>query len=397
MLRRLRSLIPTSPLPWHWHARFYRALLAAILVLAAVGAVVSVLVQRGSDESPAAAPGGLEASPDSSKALKALKALTPEQKADAVVAAGIDPSSAERTVSKAQLGGIVIGPDDWAAGGASLVKRLRAAGGSGERVPPLIIGLQEGGVYRAYPDLPPAETQLEIGLGGDPQAARGWSESTAKALKAAGFDVNLGPLADVAGPASPIADRSFSDDPALASALVGAAVKGCKSTGLACAVPHFPGLGAASDDTDINPATVSLDPASLGARDLAAFRAAFDAGAPATVLSLAFYTAYDPVTPAALSPEIATGLLRGELGFEGLAISDDLSAGSIAAGLGAPEAAVQAISAGTDLVVVDDPVLAGQARAAILAAAKEGTVSEQRLDEAATRVLELKKKLGLLP
>ena len=301
---------------------------------------------------------------------KALGALSPEQKADAVVAAGIDPASAVDTVSKAQLGGVVIGPDDWSAGGAGLVRRIRDAGASGGRVPPFVIGLQEGGVYRAYPDLPPAESQLDIGLTGDPQAARAWSEGTAKALKSAGFDMNLGPLADVAGPASPIADRSFSDDPDLATTLVGAAVKGCEGTGIACAVPHFPGLGAASDDTDVNPATVSLDPASLEARDLGAFRAAFDAGAPATVLSLAFYTAYDPVVPAALSPEIATDLLRGELGFEGLAISDDLSAGAIAAGLGAPEAAVQAIAAGTDLVMVDEPAQAGQARRAIVKGAR---------------------------
>jgi len=392
--QRLKSLIPTSPFPWQWHARFYRALLVAILVLSAAGAVISVLAQRESEDEPRAAAPGPKASP---AVTKALDALTPQQKADAVVAAGIDPSSAVETASKAQLGGVVIGADDWAGGGAGLVKRVRDAGVAGGRVPPLVIGLQEGGIYRAYPDLPPPESQLDIGLTGDPQAARAWSEGTAKALKSAGFDLNLGPLADVAGPASSIADRSFSDDPELATTLVGAAVKGCRGTGIACAVAHFPGLGAASADTDANPATVSLDPASLETRDLGAFRAAFDAGAPATVLSLAFYTAYDPVTPAALSPEVATDLLRGELGFEGLAISDDLSAGAIVAGLGAPEAAVQAISAGTDLAVVDDPSQAAQARTAILKAVKDGGISEERLDDAVTRVLELKRQLRLLP
>ena len=394
MWGRLRSLIPTSPLPWHWHARFYRALLITILVLSAAGAVISVLLQRESGEGPGAAGAGLKTSPAVSKALDAL---TPEQKADAVVAAGIDPSSAVATVSKAQLGAVVIGPEDWAAGGAGLVRQVRDAGASGGRIPPFVIGLQEGGVYRAYPDLPPAESQLDIGLTGDPRAAKEWSEGTAKALRSAGFDLNLGPLADVAGPASPIADRSFSDDPSLATSLVGAAVKGCEGTGIACAVPHFPGLGAASDNTDISPATVSLDDASLRVRDLSAFVAAFDAGAPATVLSLAFYTAYDPIVPAALSPEIATDLLRGELGFEGLAISDDLSAGAITAGLGSPEAAVQAIAAGTDLVMVDDAAQAGQVRTAIAKGVKEGGISEQRLDDAVARVLQLKKQLGLLP
>lgn len=394
MRQRLKSLIPTSPFPWHWHARFYRALLVAILVLSAAGAVVSVLLQRGADDEPDSAGAAVRTAP---AVTKALGRLTPAQKADAVVAAGVDASSAVAAVSKTQLGGVVIGPDDWASGGAGLVRRVRTAGASGDRVPPFVIGLQEGGVYRAYPDLPPAESQLDIGLTGDPRGAREWSEGTAKALRSAGFDLNIGPLADVSGPANPIADRSFSDDPDLAAILVGAAVKGCEGTKIACAVPHFPGLGAASDDTDVNPATVSLDPASLRARDLEAFRAAFDAGAPATVLSLAFYTAYDPITPAALSPEIATDLLRGDLGFRGLAISDDLSAGAITAGLGAPEAAVQAISAGTDLVMVDDPAQARQARTAIAKAIKTGGISEQRLDQAAARVLMLKKQLGLLP
>lgn len=394
MLRRLRSLIPTSPLPWHWHTNINRGLLAGILALAAIGAVVSVLLQRdGDDEGEAAAPAP-KASP---VVLKAVKGLTPRQKADSVVAAGIEPRAAKKEVSGAQLGGVVIGPDDWAAGGSALVKRVRAAGSSRGRIPPLVIGLQEGGVYRSYPDLPPAESQLDIGIDADSAAARAWSERTATALKRAGFDVNLAPLADVATLDSPVADRAFSDDPGLVSALTVAAVKGCKGTGLACAVPHFPGLGAVSDDTDVSPASVSLDRGSLRARDLAPFRAAFDAGAPATVLSLASYVAYDPVTPAALSPAVATGLLRGELGFKGLAISDDLSAGSIAAGVGAPEAAVQAIAAGTDLAFVDDPALANQARAAILAAAKDGTLSLERLDAAASRVLTLKKSLGLLP
>ena len=394
MRKRLKSLIPTSPFPWHWHARFWRALLAAILILAALGAVASVIVQRQGDEDSGATTTVQASSP---AVAKALKGLSPEEKADAVVAAGIDTSSGEGAVAASQLGGIVVGPEDWAGGGAGFVRRLRAAGATGGRIPPLVIGLQEGGTYRAYPDQPPAERQLDIGIGGDPAAARAWSEETAAALKRAGFDVNLAPLADVATLDSPVADRAFGDDPALVASLTAAAVKGCQATGLACAVAHFPGLGGASDDTDVNPATVGLDTESLEARDLVPFRAAFDAGVPATVLSLASYIAYDPVTPAALSTSVATDLLRDDLGFKGLAISDDLSSGSIAVGLGAPEAAVQAITAGTDLAVVGDPAQAAKARAAILAAAKEGTLPQERLDEAAARVLALKKQLGLLP
>ncbi len=125
--------------------------------------MISVLVQRSSDDDPGSTAPAVKASP---AVAKALGALSPEQKADAVVAAGVDPASAVTTVTKAQLGGVVIGPDDWSAGGAGLVRRVREAGASGGRVPPFVIGLQEGGVYRAYPDLPPAESQLDIGLSG---------------------------------------------------------------------------------------------------------------------------------------------------------------------------------------------------------------------------------------
>lgn len=363
-----------------------QALLIGILVLAAAGAIASVLIQRGGEEEPDVAP-TLESTPE---ARKAVRALSLEQKAGAVLAAGADGSG-----RAAGAGAAVIGADAWAAGGPGLIERLRRSGGA-KGSPPLIVGVQEGGNYRAYPDLPPAQSELQVGLTGDPATARSWSAETAGAMKRAGFDLNLGPVADVATIDSPIADRAFSDEPELTSAMTAAAVRGCKQSGLACAVKHFPGLGGASDDTAVSPATVSLDTAALEARDLAPFRAAFDAGAPAVVLSLAFYAAYDPITPAALSSIVATEVLRGELGFEGLAISDDLSSGAISAGLGAPEAAVQALAAGTDLVVVSDPGSAQAARAAILQAARDGGLSQARLDEAVARIFELKQRLGVL-
>ena len=115
------------------------------------------------------------------------------------------------------------------------------------------------------------------------------------------------------------------------------------------------------------------------------------------MISLAFFAAYDPVTPGALSPAIATDLLRGELDFEGVAVTDDLSSGAISAGIGAPDAAVQALAAGADLAVVSDPAEAQKARMAILSAAHSGEIPRDRLDQAAARVLTLKEQLGLLP
>jgi beta-N-acetylhexosaminidase len=387
-LRRLRSRIPTSPLPWHWHTHINRGVLAGIVVLAVAGALAAVLSQRGSSD---------EASSPKGEAA-ALGKRSLEQKVDSLLVSGFDdPAGAEARLRSAELGGIVVGAEDWAAGGRGLVSRLRRAGASGAgRVPPLLVARQEGGAYRSYPDLPPAVRQLDVGAQADPAIAQSWALEAGAALGKAGFDLNLAPLADVATLDSPVADRAFSDDPALVAAMVSAAARGCRQSGLACAFSHFPGLGAASDDTATGPATVSLDRAALAARDLEPFRAAFAAGAPATVLSLAFYAAYDPVTPAALSPAIATGLLRDELKFKGVAITDDLGSGAITAGVGAPEAAVQAIAAGSDLVVIDDPAQAKQAREALLEAARSGALPPERLDQAAARVLKLKRELGML-
>ena len=217
------------------------------------------------------------------------------------------------------------------ASGTALVGGLRAAGRDGDRIPPLIVTTQEGGGYRALADLPPEETQLAIGDAGSFAAAEDWATRTGEALAAAGIDLNLSPVADVATLDSPLADRAFSDDAALAAELTAGAVRGCRAAEIACAALHFPGLGAASQDTSRGRPRSASTRRRSAARDLQAFEAAFAEGVPAVVLSLAFYTSYDPVTPGALAEPVATGLLREELGFEGVAITDDLGGGAVRA------------------------------------------------------------------
>jgi beta-N-acetylhexosaminidase len=328
--------------------------------------------------------------------------LSPEELVDQVLLLGFDGTDASAPffdeVRTRQLGGVLVEAPNWpdAGSGSALVAALREAGGQGGRIPPLIVTSQEGGPYRALADLPPEQTELEIGNSASPAVAERWARQTCAALAGAGFDLNLSPVADVATLDSPIADRSFSDDPAIAAQLTAAAVRGCREAGLASAALHFPGLGAASQDTSQGPATVSLDPASLASRDLQAFGAAFAERVPAVVLSLAFYAAYDPVTPGALSPQVATGLLRDQLGFEGLAISDDLGSGAVRSGDPVAKAAVQALAAGADLIQIGSPADQVGAREAIVEAVAEGALPRERLAEAAGRVLELKGRRGLL-
>ena len=170
---------------------------------------------------------------------------------------------------------------------------------------------------------------------------------------------------------------------------------GCEKAKVACAPGRFPGLGAATQDTDRGPATVSLDDASLAVRDLVPFESAIKARVPAVVVSLAFYSAYDAVTPAAMAPDIVTGLLREKLRFEGVAITDDLGAGAVKATGSVPDAAVQAIAAGSDMVQIGSPRDQEGVREALLDAVDDGTLSKDRLASAAARVLELKSSLGV--
>jgi beta-N-acetylhexosaminidase len=326
-----------------------------------------------------------------------------EDLADQVLLLGFDGTDASAPIvaelGSRELGGVLVEQRNWvdSASGTALIAELSATGATGDRVPPLIVGTQEGGSYRSYPDLPPSQSALEMGDQDDPGRVEAWARETAAALSQAGFHLNLFPVADVATLDSPVADRAFSDDPGTVAVLTDAAVRGCRDAGLGCAPLHFPGLGGASQDTAAGPATVSVDAGTLAARDLEPFRAAVEARVPAVVLSLALYAAHDPITPGALTPAVATGLLRDELGFEGVAITDDLSSGAVKATYRVPDAAVAALAAGADLIQVSRPEDQGRVREAIVAAAESGELDPARLAEAAERVLELKRSLGLTP
>jgi beta-N-acetylhexosaminidase len=385
---------------------YARRRLTAVLLAAAATAVVWAAAFRGGGEgTPQGEPGRGVSDP----VADLVRDLSAPQQVDQVLLLGYDGTQATRAIvdelQRHDLGGILLDSRNFADPGqlSSLARVLRTVSLSsdgreaeGGRIPPLIVAPQEGGAYRAFATLPPAETQLEIGDSGSAPAAEEWGREAGEALRAAGIDLALMPVADVATLDSPIADRSFSDDPPVAATLTAAAVRGCRMARIACAALHFPGLGAASQDTDEGPATVTLDAAGLSGRDLEAFRAAFAEGIDAVVLSHAFYAAYDPVTPASLAAPVATGLLRDELRFDGVAITDDLGAGAIKSGYSVPEAAVAAIQAGADLLRIDSPRDQRGVREAVLEAVESGLIENQRLAEAAGRVLELKRSRRLI-
>jgi beta-N-acetylhexosaminidase len=373
-----------------------RAVALAVVAVAIAG--IAILLVGGGDDAPD--------EPDplagfATETAERVARMTPAQLADQVLLLGFEGTDGTApfldVVGTRQLGGVLVDSPNWidSASGTALVGAIRAAGRGPGRIPPLLVAAQEGGEYRAFEDLPPERTELEVGDGGSVEAAEEWALEAAQALRSAGFDLNLFPVADIATLDSPIADRAFSDDPAQVIEMTAAAVRGCRLAGLACAALHFPGLGGASADTDHGPATVGLDAATIESRDAAPFAFAVAEGMPAVVLSLAFYAAYDPVTPAALSEPVATGLLRDELGFAGVAITDDLGAGAVRSGYSVPKAAVAALAAGSDLIRIDAPDDQPGVQEAIVAAVDSGELEESRLRQAAARVIELKRLRGL--
>ena len=371
----------------------------ALAVLVAVLALTWLILLRGGGDSgdAPAPPAGVSA-----EVSARVEQMSPVQLADQVLLLGFDGTNPSAEIvddlTRHEYGGVFVDADNWvdADQGAKLVAALRAAGREQGRIPPLIAASQEGGQYRSFADLPPERNELEVGDEGSPKAAEDWAHDAAASLRSAGFDLDLFPIADIATLDSPLADRAFSDDPALVTELTAASIRGCNRAGLACAALHFPGLGAASEDTDRGPATIGLDAAGLEARDLAPFEAGFDEGMPGVVLSLGFYVAYDAVTPGALAEPVATGLLRDQLGYEGVAITDDLGAGAVRAGTAPPKAAVAALAAGADLIRIDDPANQRGVERAIVAAVAEGELPRSQLEQAASRVLQLKRSRGLV-
>lgn len=261
---------------------------------------------------------------------------------------------------------------------------------------PLIAANQEGGPSSAFPDLPPRAQPL-IGDTRRPAVARSEARATAQALKNLGINMNLAPVADVGTAAGPLQGRVYSDNAQVVTRMVRAAVEGYRGARLISAVKHFPGVGGASADPSTATATIGLSVEELKARDLRPF-AAVARRVPVVVVSNAVYAGFDGVTPAVLLPEVVGGLLRRDLGFRGVVMTDDLNSTAPVLNEDIRVTAIQALEAGADLLYVsgggDEQ---RQAYDAVVNAVRRGRVSRQRLRLSVLRVLALKQGYGLLP
>jgi beta-N-acetylhexosaminidase len=211
--------------------------------------------------------------------------------------------------------------------------------------------------------------------------------------RAAGIDLDLGPIADVnSNPDNPvIGTRSFGADAGEAATHVAAWVHGLQDAGVAACVKHFPGHGDTGEDSHLALPVLDVSLETLRERELLPFAAAIAAGARTVMTSHIVVPALDPELPGTLSPAVL-GLLRDELGFEGVIVSDALDMAGASASRGIPAAAVLSLAAGADLLCIgpDKPLaLVREIQATIVAAVSDGRLPLARLEDAAARVTEL--------
>ncbi|MGV3722980.1 MAG: beta-N-acetylhexosaminidase, partial [Actinomycetota bacterium] len=269
---------------------------------------------------------------------------------------------------------------------AALTEELRRR----SRLAPLIGIDQEGGrVSRmALPGMV-FPGNMPLGLLDDPELTRKVARSIGEQLAAVGFDVDFAPSVDVNNnPLNPIIGvRSFGDDPALVARHGVAAVAGFREAGILPVIKHFPGHGDTTQDSHLELPVQPAERDRLDAVELAPFRAALAAGAPAVMTTHIMFPALDPQLPATLSHRIITGLLRQELGFDGLVVTDCLEMKGIANQWSPEDTAVLALEAGADMLLVCH-TQETQLRMfrALVEAVRGGRLPEARLHQSVERV-----------
>ena len=308
---------------------------------------------------------------------------------------GTSPSRAFRArVRRGEVGGVVLfGPNiRTRAQVRTLVRRLAAAARAGGVPAPLIAIDQEGGIVKRLQTAPPFRSAPQIGATGSARVARGEGLATARSLRALGIDIDFAPVVDVpASSSSFIASRAFGRDPRQVARLGSAFAGGLQRGGVAATLKHFPGLGSAPANTDFATAVVSA-PASRLRRELIPYRGT---AARLVMLATAVYPAYHRGVPAAFSRRVVTGMLREDLGYQGLIVTDDLETPAVRAYTSPAEGAVRAVEAGSDVALVVGSEAGGAAAfQRLLAAARSGRLERDRLELSHARVESLRAALA---
>ncbi len=267
---------------------------------------------------------------------------------------------------------------------------------------PLLIGIdQEGGIVSRLPSpFTSFPGNRPIGLSGSEDLARTFGRVTGTELAAVGINLDFAPVLDVdSNPKNPVIGvRSFGRDPDRVARLGCAVIQGLQETGVIACGKHFPGHGDTSLDSHLTLPEVHQKRNILLNREVSPFAKAIRSGVEMIMTAHVLYPALDPRFPATLSAAVIEKLLRGSLGFQGVVITDDLEMDAVEMNFGIEESCVRALRAGVDMLLIcHDPVKQEKGIAAVIRAAKRGILSHRRIDEAVSRILDLKRRRLSLP
>jgi beta-N-acetylhexosaminidase len=278
---------------------------------------------------------------------------------------------------------------------AALCRRLQEAAMWSQGIPLFLAVDQEGGrvarLREPFTRFPGSSV-----VGNDPNAterALEFGETTAREMRLVGLNMDMAPVVDVrvGAPERHLDGRIFSDDPQRVAMLGQCVVKSLQENGVMAVAKHFPGLGRATRDPHHDLPTIEADIREIEETHLPPFRAAMKQGVSAVMTSHALYPALDPEYPGTLSHRIVTGLIRKQLGFDGLVVTDDLEMGAIKRGWGVAAGAAAAFAAGCDILLIckdQGAVLEGMARLRNCLLREEAPL--ERLHQSVRRVMTAK-------
>jgi beta-N-acetylhexosaminidase len=298
-------------------------------------------------------------------------------------------------IRRGEVGGVILFGSNVTTRAAliALTGKLRAAAAAGGQ-PRLLIGVdQEGGSIKRIPWAPPTLSPPQMGRIGSTLTARSQGAMTGAALKGLGINVDFAPVADVPGSTASFMyrdGRTWSFSSTLTAALSDAFASGLRSSGVTPSMKHFPGIGRSPWNTDQVAVTFWSSRATL-APGLLPYRTAISHHIPMIMLSNGTYDTYDPVNGAGWSRAISNDLLRRQLGFKGVSITDGLSGAAASRGLATWELAVRAARAGTDMVLVTGSEASTRyIYTKLMAYAASGWIPRTTLQLSYTRILAMK-------
>ncbi len=332
-----------------------------------------------------------------------VEAMSLEEKIGQLVVVGIEGTTIDETaagfIKDYNVGGVILFGRN-VENTPQLLKLINSLKETNASKIPLFIAVDEEGgrVSRLPSEFAKLPTAKRIGDGGKEEAAYSIGGVIAGALKAFGYNMDFAPVLDInSNPKNPvIGDRAFGSEAEIVSEMGAATMRGLTDKGIVAVVKHFPGHGDTAVDSHISLPVVNKTLEELRQLELIPFKAAIEEGVDSVMVAHIQYSKIDTDAPATLSSKILTELLREEMGFEGVIITDDLTMGAIVGNYDIGEAAITSINAGSDILLschgYENSL---RVLEAIKGAVEENRISTERLEESVYRILKLKDKYDL--